>query len=623
METESSNITDPQEEQHNQTVSMEEEQNPQLEENKVTMMEEEKPNEEPPKEEKEEQDESKMEEDNGADIKIVDEETTRQIDEQMKKDEAEKAKPRVELKSVDDEDGGDDLFETHEFKSKPTSKGFKKNFATFFSLGGVESEKQTDTSLANEELYRFPVNIRERARFIPLRITQAERKLLRLLEATLHVSKYSDKVDQVRLIGKPARLQEQLKGIASLLNGLLVATQPSKKSDFSDVLNTFSQNEDFLQAIFEIGRRYKIMNPDKMRDDYAKLIFVVQDITVNSINEELGVSLLRPVETVYRYLERTNCLAVLDDDLITVATGEILPDNKTREQIRQDIKNKENAIEKLAHQYSNKECGEDELKQCLYSIADNNSYLRFNRDPVVKTLEYLEKYFDPKTPREDRFSLAINEGAEGSRLSHDHAKQFSFVKQTLVLWNIILENMYQLWILAELDLFDPEHPYEMQNTGQGFHRMQQSPRISLVMHKIVNEMKTKVGDWVGSTQIHLGDHNVPNALVFIDKYTQISRFLGPIVTTLQNLEKYSEKNEYVKNYVIKTFKSYEELRLIILTDFFKHAFDGSGADNFYDAGSCIDGRLTSAWNWCSSLDKKEYYPIFQLAGFTGFDGAFN
>lgn len=34
----------------------------------------------------------------------------------------------------------------------------------------------------------------------------------------------------------------------------------------------------------------------------------------------------------------------------------------------------------------------------------------------------------------------------------------------------------------------------------------------------------------------------------------------------------------------------------LLDDFFRHGFDGSGADNYFDAGSCIDGRLTSAWN---------------------------
>lgn len=44
--------------------------------------------------------------------------------------------------------------------------------------------------------------------------------------------------------------------------------------------------------------------------------------------------------------------------------------------------------------------------------------------------------------------------------------------------------------------------------------------------------------------------------------------------------------------------------------------------SFFDAGSCIDGRLTSAWNWGSKVEKKPYYPIFKLAGFTGFDGDF-
>lgn len=60
------------------------------------------------------------------------------------------------------------------------------------------------------------------------------------------------------------------------------------------------------------------------------------------------------------------------------------------------------------------------------------------------------------------------------------------------------------------------------------------------------------------------------------------------------------------HYINADFGSPERLVKVILVDFFRHAFDGSGADNFFDAGSCIDGRLTSAWEWCSRLDKKAY-----------------
>lgn len=44
------------------------------------------------------------------------------------------------------------------------------------------------------------------------------------------------------------------------------------------------------------------------------------------------------------------------------------------------------------------------------------------------------------------------------------------------------------------------------------------------MEGILSEVRGLLGSsWVGSSVIHLGDHNVPNALHFIDKYSQVSR----------------------------------------------------------------------------------------------------
>jgi hypothetical protein len=98
--------------------------------------------------------------------------------------------------------------------------------------------------------------------------------------------------------------------------------------------------------------------------------------------------------------------------------------------------------------------------------------------------------------------------------------------------------------------------------------------------------------------------------------------LGPIVACLEQLEKLCEEDSGIQDLVEDGFGGMNKLRKDILYDFFRSAFDGSGADNFYDAGSCIDGRLTSAWNWCSQLPHKPFYPIFKLTGFTGFDGEF-
>ena len=98
-----------------------------------------------------------------------------------------------------------------------------------------------------------------------------------------------------------------------------------------------------------------------------------------------------------------------------------------------------------------------------------------------------------------------------------------------------------------------------------------------------------------------------------DKYSQIYRILLPICNTLSELPTLY-KSPALRAYIDAEYGSLDALYLDILGDFFRHAFDGSGADNFYDAGSCIDGRLTSAWNWCSSLEKKHYFHVFLLAG---------
>lgn len=474
----------------------------------------------------------------------------------------------------------------------------------------------------------------ERAKFVPMRLTLEERKRLRLVDAFLKGSTYVDRVDSVYQANaakhdnkaRLKRMNEKIKCITTTFIGFVGALNFEAGKELSTTRDFARYAEEFRSS-FEIARRYKIMNPDKLRDSYGKMIMLLQDASSPEAKEALGFDVVAPIKTVYSVLEQVDRLEVLKNEWTSTATMDVINDlAKSKQEIREQVKLKETGLETLGRRYATAGLSPDNVKQCLYSIGDNASYLNSNCKPVDEVITLLKKYFDPQivgnNPSMDR-SLAIYGGQDGARLTHTHERQFNYVLQTMTLWREILHEIFRLWTLAETDLLDSAVPYKWRDTGQGFHRLQDSPRISKAMHGILYAVQQMLGtNWVGSSVIHINDSNVPNALVFIDKWNQVPRILNPIVQTLRHLDNVVARDEGMSGLVTNALGGVEEAKIRLLHDFFRHGFDGSGGDNFFEAGSCVDARLTSAWNWCQELPKKDFFFLFRLASFLGFDGSF-
>ena len=453
-------------------------------------------------------------------------------------------------------------------------------------------------------------------RYVPLRLSEEERLLLRVLEGTLSVSEYTDKVDTFSFRNNRfALVQQHLGNAFAILTGNIVTAMGRRGQDLVQD-RAVSENADVFASIFEVGRRHKAMNPSSMRSSYGKLIYMLQDASAPEVRDTLGFQCVRAVLTVKTELEALGAEALLDENDLGAATAPVQPGESAEA--------KAAASRRLVATYGGGDVKrEARIERVLLSMADDAALTLAHVRPVARMLELLHVHFSPSAAAERVASLQISAGRHGARLSHSHAMQFAYVEQSLQLWREILSHLPQMWCLADADLLDASGAgYRLRDTGQGVHRVQAAPHVGRFMQAMLHRMQAPAGasGWVGSSAVHLGDNDVPNALVWIDKYTRIPHILGPILAVLDGLEPLVASAPGVAQYVEGLFGSADAARRAILADFFKHGFDGSGADNFYDAGSCIDGRLTSAWNWCAKLPKKDYYHLFQMSGFTGFDG---
>ena len=511
---------------------------------------------------------------------------------------------------------------------------YKERRTNMYAAAAAEDEDE-------EDFYGDAGGQESFATWVPMRLLPEERELLQTLEGVLEVSEYTDKVDVSfdyfgwRTGGsqKAEIIDRELEEVLHLVLGMCVAGNYAKGKRLLE--RELAENVEFFQTVFEIGRRYKVMNPDKMRTTYGKLMHMLMDLVENRV---LGVDRVRPILTVRRFLESrcgaARAQALLQDARLAAATAVVVVQEQERvaaADVAARIERKRVAREALVAEYGTAAVGGDaaatglsaaDVERVLASLEDANSYLVSNRDPVDRMLEHLGAFFSAAEPSADdveavggQASLAIAYGRGGSCLSHSHATQYEFVRQTLLLWREIQTQMFRLWALADSDLL--AGGYRLCNTGQGLNRMQPAPRIGRAMAAILGRVQCTVRrGWVGLSVVHLGDVDVPNALFFIDKYTQVPRILAPLAHAVDRIAVLDRDPR--AHPLVALGGGAEACRRAILRDFFRHGFNGSGSDG----GSCVDGRLTSCWNWCSRVEKKPFYPLLLATGFTGFDGSF-
>ena len=190
-------------------------------------------------------------------------------------------------------------------KVEGTTAHFVEKFEAEKKKKKSEKKSQNNKEPENTEISR---KLLEQINFTPLRLNEEERNLLGLMEGVLNISEYTDKVDVsssnygygfgffsfgsygTNIRNKDQIIMRELDEIFSLISGLYTSTNLRRGKTL--VLNrTFKDNSAFFQQAFEIARRFKIMNPDKMRTTYGKMMHLLQDaVTPGLLDFQVKVS---------------------------------------------------------------------------------------------------------------------------------------------------------------------------------------------------------------------------------------------------------------------------------------------------------------------------------------------
>ena len=264
-----------------------------------------------------------------------------------------------------------------------------------------------------------------RAQTIPLRLTEEERSMLRVLEGALSVSEYTDKVDVLRGFGnRSSRIEAQLVDTFAVLSGLMLAVRPQSRKLIQG--RELSDNAAWFERIFEVGRRHKIMNPDTMRSSYGKLMHLLQDAAMPEIIRLMGADFVGSIQTVAAELDDLGAAGLLEHADLEAATRTVAPTEQAGA--------KRAAIERLCAQFGGEapdKARSERLERVLLSIGDDTALTEAHVEPVEEVLALLHANFGRAAPERGSLSLQISSGRGGARLSHSHATQYAYVEQAV------------------------------------------------------------------------------------------------------------------------------------------------------------------------------------------------